>query len=84
MKKIVSVLIILTNFYFVTSAQLVNIEKKRKETKQGFQGDITFSLKITENTKQIIEGSNGVNLQYTKKGHTILVESFTKVEVKLN
>ena len=72
MKRIILIISLLL-VILSTQAQLVNIEKKRKDKKDGFQGDISFALKLTQNTKQIIEGNNTINLQYTKKAHTILL-----------
>ncbi len=57
----------------ITQAQVVNVEKKRKEKKEGLQGKIGLSLNITKNTKRIIEGNNTINLQYSKKAHTLLL-----------
>jgi hypothetical protein len=72
MKKI-SILFILSILIIkISLAQLVNIEEKRKEKKDGIQGNITIALKITQNTKQIIQANNDISLQYSKKSHTIL------------
>ncbi len=54
-------------------SQLVNIEKERKSHKQGFQGFISFSFDITQNTSKIIQGSNTANFQFIKNKHTFLV-----------
>lgn len=52
--------------------QLVNIEKSRKDAIPGFQGHIDLSLMLTQNTKQIFEGSSSALLQYTRESHTLL------------
>ena len=72
MKKF-SLIILLFLLSFSLSAQLVNIEKKRKDYKQGFQGNISFSFNIIQNTRKIIQGSNTVHLQYVAKKHTFLL-----------
>lgn len=53
-------------------AQLVNIEKDRKEKKEGFQGNTTLSLTLTQNTTSIFQVNNQINLQYHNDPHTIL------------
>jgi hypothetical protein len=54
-------------------AQLVNIEKLRKDKKEGMQGAAALALTLTQNTRQIFEVNNQVNLQYHKAPHTILL-----------
>ena len=54
-------------------AQLVNIEKLRKDKKEGIQGAAALSLTLTQNTKQIFQALNQVNLQYHKEKHTLLL-----------
>jgi hypothetical protein len=53
-------------------AQLVNIEKSRKEARPGFQGHIDLNLMLTRNTRQIIETGTTAHLQYTSGRHTLL------------
>ncbi len=78
---LVSLLLIVIAFN--VQAQVVNIEKKRKNKKEGLQGKIGLSLNITENTKQIIEGNNTINLQYSQKAHTFLLfNDYTLMKVK--
>jgi len=61
-------------FLFLNSySQLVNIEKERKEYKQGFQGSISLQFGIIQNTSQILQGSNTAHLQYTKGKSTLLI-----------
>lgn len=70
MKRILLLILILLPG--LTFSQLVNIEKKRKGKKDGFQGYIDFSINVTENTKKIIQWKNNVNLQYSKGASTFL------------
>lgn len=72
-QKIVLVLFFVTFISLSAYSQLVNIEKERKTYKEGFQGFISLSFDVTQNTKKIIQGSNAINLQYVKKKHTFLV-----------
>lgn len=81
--KIKLVVLLLLLFVANLQAQVVNIEKKRKDKKEGIQGKIELSLNITENTKKIIEGNNVINLQYSKKSHTfLLLNDYTLMKVK--
>ncbi len=54
-------------------AQLVNIEKSRKEAKPGLQGHIDLNLMLTQNTRQIFETSTSAHLQYTSGRHMTLI-----------
>ncbi len=54
-------------------AQLVNIEKDRKEQKEGFQGNASLSITLTQNITSIFQISNQINLQYHKDPHTVLL-----------
>jgi Protein of unknown function, DUF481 len=68
---------------FSVSAQVVNIEKQRKEYKRGFQGKVAFSFNIIQNTSKIIQGSNAVHLQYIKNKHTfLLLNDYTLMKVQ--
>ncbi|MBW6479568.1 MAG: DUF481 domain-containing protein [Bacteroidales bacterium] len=65
------------------SAQLVNIEKSRKEAKPGFQGYIDLNLMLTQNTRQIFETGTTAHVQYHQERHTVLLLnniSFMRVE----
>lgn len=53
-------------------AQVVNIEKRRKNKKEGFQGGVSLSLGLKENVSQIIQVKNNLHLQYYKNKHTVL------------
>jgi len=81
--KIKLIVLLMLFFSFSIQAQVVNIEKKRKDKKEGIQGKIELSLNITENTKKIIEGNNVINLQYSKRAHTILLlNDYSLMKVK--
>lgn len=64
---------IFISFYSLSFSQLVNIEKERKQYKQGFQGSISFQLSIIQNANQIIQGANTAHLQFTKGKSTFLI-----------
>jgi len=59
-------------FSYSAYNQVVNVEKKRKTNKDGWQGSIALSLQMEQNTKQILSGSNKMDLQYQHKQHLIL------------
>lgn len=66
-------------------AQLVNIEKERKENKQGIQGAISFSLSLKKNTSSIFTANNDVHIQYSKNKHTILfLNDYSIINVKID
>lgn len=79
---------ILATFIFICLAtplfaQLVNIEKKRKEYKEGFQGKISFSFNIIQNTSKITQGANTSHLQFIKNKHTfLLLNDYTLMKVE--
>lgn len=54
-------------------AQLVNIEKSRKEAKPGMQGHVDLNLMLTQNTRQIFETGTSAHLQYSRNRHTALI-----------
>lgn len=64
-------------FIFISSqnlvAQLVNVEKSRKDAKEGLQGHIDLNLSLSQNTKQIFETGTTALMQYHKARHTILL-----------
>ncbi len=66
-------LILLSIGYMDLQAQLVNVEKSRKDAKPGFQGHVDLNLMLTQNTKQIFEAGTSALLQYTRARHTILL-----------
>jgi len=66
-------LVIIFIFSGQLSAQLVNIEKSRKEAKPGFQGDLATNLALTKNTRQIFEVGTTMHVQYHKNRQTVLV-----------
>ena len=58
-------------FSVTVFSQIVNVEKKRKNTK-GFQATIGLDFNIKNNGNRIIELANSVDLQYAHKAHTII------------
>jgi len=84
MKFRILLLLILSGLFVQNlSAQLVNIEKSRKEAKPGFQGHIDLNLMLTQNTRQIFETGTSTHVQYHKDRHTVLLLnniSFMRVE----
>ncbi len=56
----------------IIQAQLVNIEKVRREQKEGFQGSANIALNLNQNVKQIFSFRNDVFLQYTKNTNTFM------------
>lgn len=72
MKKILF-LLVLSFFTINTFAQLVNVEKRRKDKKEGLQGVIKFSGSLNKNTSIITQLNNNVQLQYYKKQNTLLL-----------
>jgi hypothetical protein len=77
------IFIIFITFFLQTQAQLVNIEKERKEYKEGFQGNIAFALTLSQNTSRFIKGTNTAHLQYTIKRHTFLIlNDYTLMKVQ--
>jgi len=63
--------ILFTVFSLALFSQIVNVEKKRKNTK-GFQANISLEFNIKDNGKQFLELKNSVDIQYTYKAHTII------------
>jgi len=66
---------------FTSLAQVINVEKKRKENKDGWQGLIALSLGFDKNTKEILQAKNNIALQYNKKAHTVLI--FNDIDLML-
>lgn len=73
MKKILSVISVCMLLTTTVYGQLVNIENMRKGNKEGFQGGISLSLDLKENTKRIFQTKNTVDFQYKKREHTVLL-----------
>jgi hypothetical protein len=55
------------------SAQLVNVEKSRKEAKPGLQAVLATNLALTKNTRQIFEVGTSMHGQYHMNRHTVLL-----------
>lgn len=64
--------LLLCCFALSSEAQIINIEKSRKDQKEGWAGNIDFSLNFTKNTIQIWQLSNRTGLQYNKNRHVWL------------
>ena len=72
-------------FLQASFAQLVNIEKQRKNIKNGLQGSIDFSLNSIQNSKNITQFSNDISIQYTHNHNTILIlNDITLLRIKDN
>ena len=54
-------------------AQLVNVEKSRKEARPGLQGHLDLNLMLTQNTRQIFETTTSAHLQYSRGRHLALL-----------
>ncbi len=81
--KKISILAIFVILSLPVFSQLVNIEKERKVYKEGFQGFISASFSVTQNTSKIIQGSTTANFQYVKKKHTFLIlNDYTLMKVQ--
>lgn len=57
----------------VLSAQVINTENKRLDNKDGWSGHVDFGFSLTQNTRQILQGSNQVLAQYHKNHNTLLL-----------
>lgn len=67
-----ALLIFLFAFFFVSAfSQIVNIEKKRKNT-EGFQANIGIEFSIKDNGKQFLQLKNTADIQYSYKAHKII------------
>lgn len=71
--SVVLTLLFLFLFFSEAKSQLVNVEKDRKDRKEGFVGSASLSLTLTQNTKQIFQGNNQIGVQYHKNVHTLLL-----------
>ncbi len=69
--NIIFILVLLV-FSPAVEAQLVNIEKSRKEARPGLQGHIDLNLMLTRNTRQILETTTTAHLQYNWDRHMVL------------
>ncbi|MCF6241347.1 MAG: DUF481 domain-containing protein [Bacteroidales bacterium] len=71
-KKIILVLLFYI-FWQSVDAQVVNVEKKRKGDKEGFQGKIGLGFQLLDNGKSVMQFNNNIDLQYRKGAHLILL-----------
>jgi hypothetical protein len=65
-------LILMLLLPLILSAQLINIEKSRKDATDGFQGMVDLNLMLTQNTLQIFETGTSAYVQYNTGSHMIL------------
>ncbi|OQX97720.1 MAG: hypothetical protein B6I20_12050 [Bacteroidetes bacterium 4572_117] len=72
-QKIFTVVIILIIFGQTLVAQVVNVEKKRKDDADGFQGAIGIGFNYIDNGKKIMRLTNKIDLQYKTGAHLILL-----------
>ena len=73
--RFLTILVLFLFLPFSGFSQLVNIEKQRKELKDGWVGDVQLSFKITSNTSKIYSGNAGLDLQYTHSNNVFLLLS---------
>ena len=57
----------------LSAAQVVNIEKKRKENKEGFAGVLDLGFSMLDNGKKIRLFKNNIDLQYNKGKSTFII-----------
>ncbi|MEN8121093.1 MAG: DUF481 domain-containing protein [Bacteroidota bacterium] len=72
-QKFIAVFIMIMIYSHSLIGQVVNIEKKRKEDSDGFQGKIGLGFHFLDNGKKIMQFTNNINLQYKTGAHTILL-----------
>lgn len=72
MKKI-SLFLILLLYSALVSAQIVNVEKKRKGNPKGFQATVMGEFNVKEAGSRILEFKNSIDLQYARKAHSIIL-----------
>ena len=71
--KFIAVLMVIFMHSHGLISQVVNIEKKRKGNSDGFQGKISLGFHFFDNGKQVMQFTNAIDLQYKKRGHTVLL-----------
>jgi len=71
MIKKISLIFLFVFLSLTIFSQIVNVEKKRKNTK-GFQANIGFEFNIKDNGKQFLELKNSADIQYSYKTHTLI------------
>jgi len=77
MKKI-SFLLLSLVFSFSVFSQIVNVEKKRKNS-NGFQATIGIDFNIKETGNRIFELKNNIDLQYAQNAHKIILLNSIKM-----
>lgn len=71
--KVTSILILIWSIAPNISAQVVNIEKKRKGHQDGFAGALSFGFNLMDNGKSISQFNNNIDLQYKKGASAIIL-----------
>ncbi len=85
MLKITLSVLFLFGFINFSYSQLVNIEKERKDQKEGFQGAITFGLISNKTTSSIFQANNTIHLQYIIHKNTFLIlNDYSMIKVKID
>ncbi len=72
MKKIFSVLLLFAVFSSLATAQIINVEKKRKGDKNGFQGAALFEFSMKKTSKNVMQSKNNIDLQYSRGAQTFI------------
>lgn len=72
-QKFIAAFIIMMIFNQALIGQVVNIEKKRKDNANGFQGKIALGFHFLDNGKKVMQFTNAIDLQYKTGAHTILL-----------
>ena len=73
LSKLILILTFICTLIFDVSAQVVNIEKKRKGNQDGFAGVLSFGFNLMDNGKNISQFKNNIDLQYKKGASTIIL-----------
>jgi len=67
-----SFFILISLIYISSAAQIVNVEKKRKQ-QNGFQATIGFDFNIKQSSSKILELKNIIDLQYSYNAHSFIL-----------
>lgn len=58
---------------FSANSQIVNVEKKRKDNKTGFQGTANFEFSARNTGNKLFELKNNIDLQYNNNQNTVIL-----------
>jgi len=72
-RKLIAIIITIMICSQTLLGQVVNIEKKRKEDANGFQGNIGLGFHFLDNGTKVVQFTNDIDLQYKTGAHTILL-----------